>query len=165
MGVTPMEYAYVAGFFDGEGTVMITRRKASRAAFSDNHQIWIGCAQRIDHRDVIDDIQAMFGGSVRVLNRNKVNPKWADIAQWELIARKEQRQFLSAMLAHGLRVKRAHALLAIEFLDVVEAYGRDWRRTDSGARFNGTRPLTTEQIAVREDFRQRMAFLNRVGPR
>lgn len=155
--------AWIAGFFDGEGTVMITHRKASRSGFSDNHQVWIGCAQRIDHRDVLDDIQATFGGAVRVLNRNKLNPKWSDIGQWELISRKDQRRFLNAMLPL-LRVKRGQAQVALAFLDTVETYNRVPIHSSDGARLAGTNRLTDHQIAVRESFRQQIKLLNKVGP-
>ncbi len=163
--ITSREWcAYVAGFFDGEGTIMITRREASRSGFNVNHQVWIGVAQRVDHRDVLDDIRETFNGAVRVLNRNKVNPRWSDIAQWELIARPLQRQFLTT-LRPFLRVKSVQADLALEFLDTVETYGRMPRRNSANSRLAGTGRLTDDQIAVREGFRIRMTALNRLGPR
>jgi hypothetical protein len=155
--ITDREWcAYVAGFFDGEGTVVITRRRASRAQYSDNHQVWLGTAQRTFYVDVLQNIQSTFGGSVRALHR----PNQSPISEWSVVRRSDQRRFIDAVLPF-LHVKRAQALLALDFLTAVEAYGRTWRRTDNGARFMGTRPLTTEQIAERECFRQQMLLLNR----
>lgn len=149
-------HAYVAGFFDGEGCIIIARRRASRAQYSDNHQLWIGASQRTAYVAVLNHIQDSFGGSVRALKR----PNQAPISEWTVIARASQRTFIEAVLPY-LWVKRAQATLAVQFLDAVEAYGRTWRRTDNDSRFAGTRPLTQEQISEREDFRQRMMLLNR----
>lgn len=149
-------HAYVAGFFDGEGCIIIARRRASRTAYSDNHQVWLGAAQRTTYVDVLNDIQHTFGGSVRSLNNR---PRQSPISEWSVIKRADQRRFLEAVLPY-LRVKREQALVALEFLSAVEAYGRTWRRTDNDARFAGTRPLTSQQVDERETFRQRMLALN-----
>jgi len=149
-----MDDRYAAGFFDGEGCIIIARRRASRAGYSDNHQLWIGASQRSRYVSVLEDFRDTYGGSVRDLRRPRQS-----LSEWTVIERASQRRFLTAVLPH-LRVKHEQARLGLAFLDTVEAYGRTWRRTDNLARFAGTRPLTDEQINERENFRQQMHLLN-----
>jgi hypothetical protein len=57
----PVQLSYIAGFFDGEGSVSVSRPKATK-----NQKRYLKLRARIGQntRAVLDWIQSLFGGSV-----------------------------------------------------------------------------------------------------
>lgn len=158
-------HAYAAGFFDGEGSVCITR--AQMAQYSVSHRLIIDVAQRTDQAGVLYELQAAFGG--QVTQRKQTGASFtpgARISNWHLQKREDVERFLRAILPM-LRVKRAQAELALEFIAATPYVSRAIRTGGaSGQRFYaGTARLTDDQLALREEFRLRMRELNqRRGP-
>ena len=90
-------YSYIAGFFDGEGTIYIGKDKRTRY-FS----LQVSIGQK--HREILDEIKELFGGSVRKY-KNKF------IHQW-FITGKRASYFLLCIMSF-LKEKKAQAIYAI----------------------------------------------------
>src|SRR3954463_14421863 len=161
--ITPQEWhAYVAGFFDGEGAIGLSMVRSP--LYSDAYRLRVEIAQRIEYRAILDRIASEFGGRVVIRHQSKKSIRWSDIAIWWALKRESVRGFLESMLPY-LYVKRERAELAIGYLTLVESQLRQSTRTQTGARWAGSLKLTPESLAQREEFRQRMLWLNRFGPR
>src|SRR5882672_7383591 len=105
--------AYTAGFFDGEGWLVIgVERHDGR---SDVHHIGLYITQRARHREVLDRIQARFGGVVTIRDtkiRGKEN--WAEQANWHIHTREQIQQFCRAVQPYCL-VKARQIAIALEY--------------------------------------------------
>lgn len=154
-----MDYltAYAAGFFDGEGCITISRVNGGR--FSDNHRILVTAAQKIEHATVLYELQARWGGVVRIRERSKKNPKWSDVAEWNLRSRESISAFISDVLPL-LRIKRTQAEIALQFI----AQAGVKRPKRNAGRFTGSDRLTDADIEAREGFRLAIQRANQRGP-
>jgi hypothetical protein len=95
--------AYVAGFFDGEGTIRIQNHKYNNS-YSLHCGIW-----QVD-RTPLDYIALYFGGTVRMRKKQgNANDQWV----WQSTSRNAL-QFLQA-IEPFLVVKKAQALVGIQF--------------------------------------------------
>ena len=110
--VRPMELNYFAGFFDGEGCIMISSRKKGRPYHT------LDVAVTLTRRSVLEDFQVAFGGRVYSATREKTyyKPKW----QW-IIGGDNAMKFLE-QIKPFLRLKRQEAELGIEFQKAKESY-------------------------------------------
>jgi len=97
--------AYLAGFFDGEGTICICKR-ANRNSFT--LRIAIGQMERAP----LVLFENAFGGRIHQLKRGARS----DMLQWNLMVRDQQIGFLRMMLPY-LRSKRREAEIALAFLE------------------------------------------------
>ena len=104
-----MTLQYLAGFFDGEGSIGINaspRKDKSQKLY---------CSLRINvanvHPDVINELYLRFGGSIDIVNVGKTNRRQA--YRW-MIACKKAASFLEAIYPY-LVVKREQAKLALIF--------------------------------------------------
>src|SRR5262249_49507325 len=88
--VTPLlrliDVARLAGIFDGEGSISITHRKASRPEYSDNFQVTINAAQLTAKSQILEDFRARFGGRVRPLKRQTYQNR-NPVSEWHIIRR------------------------------------------------------------------------------
>jgi len=159
-GSTAEWHAYVAGFFDGEGSVGLSI--AYTKPFSPEYRLRAELSQRIEYRDVLDDVQREFGGRVKVRFQSRKSERWSDVALWSLIRRSEVETFLTALLPY-LRVKRERAEVALAYLALVATQPRVSSRDAAGARWTGSTRLTDAQLTDRESFRQRLLLLNSFG--
>ena len=107
------DLAWVAGFFDGEGSVTISHPQPVERPG------WFGLQVRISQitKEPLTVISAMFGGTVGVRD-NSGGFGTRQIYQWSLTSTKAG-EFLELLLPY-LIVKKADALLALEFLAVRE---------------------------------------------
>lgn len=126
--------AYYAGFFDGEGCIMINKHPGYR---------------RLDIRisntneGILLEFAKLFGGCVYKNKRRKdtYKEKW----QW-CIPPKPAVVFLKAVYPF-LRLKREEALLALEFQQRIKS--------------SNNKPLTAAEIDIRKDYYLRMRALKR----
>jgi len=75
-----LEKAYLAGFFDGEGSIVISKDTLS-----------ISIAQ-VD-KELLNQLYFIYGGSL-ILRRHSIkNPKWNDAWQWTLKTKKARQRY------------------------------------------------------------------------
>ena len=134
-------WAYIAGLFDGEGSVLITR---------DKHNYYTLQVQLVlTHKEAIDKLAAMTGGFVcrptRPSDPNRL-PAW----RWGLKSRKAA-AFLEQVLPY-LIVKRRQAELGLAFQSRC-AVGKHASR-------GGFRPLPQEEWDAREHLYWQIRVLN-----
>jgi hypothetical protein len=109
------EFAWAAGFFDGEGWVKIQKRGSKKYL---GYYLRIG----INHVDPapLYKLQKLFGGSVR--HDKKVNGNRKPRYVWTL-STKNAKEFLSALMPYLVN-KREVASLGLEFQDTIGATGQ-----------------------------------------
>ena len=107
MNKKTVELAYLAGFFDGEGTVFVTKG-GTKGNF-----VLQTSACNISPLPLIS-LQEAFGGSIMSMNRGKAN--WRPYYQWQTNSVKAE-VALTALLPY-LRVKAEQAKLALAFRKV-----------------------------------------------
>lgn len=99
-----LEIAWAAGFFDGEGTIAISRGYSKREGWGPYYSMKISASQRI--RYPLDQLVRLFGGTVCKSNGR-------DIYIWTCATRDGVRA-LREMLPF-LTIKRDQAIVAIAF--------------------------------------------------
>jgi hypothetical protein len=135
------DLAYIAGFFDGEGSVTIHENwRPSPRGKSPNHTLQVSIGNTDPH--VLQWIHGAFGGSLTT--RPATKPRHKDVTQW-IIRSNGAASFLRALLPF-LRMKTEQALTGISFQD-----GRGGYRS---------RRLTDDEIAFRESKRVAIRLLN-----
>lgn len=130
---------YVAGLFDGEGCICMTRNGPGGTAYNVRAQIAM-----VDHR-VIKLLQDLFGGSIteeRVPNRQLVY-------RWQL-RKQEDFKFFCAIIRPYLLIKGKVMDVALRYLKEKKDFGR-WN------------PITEEEIQWRKDLYVEVRELNAVG--
>jgi hypothetical protein len=151
-------HGYLAGFFDGEGSVTIARVRAN--GLSDYHKIVVAVGQRAKYREVLDRIQAEFGGYVMLRQQeSRVRHLWAEHAVWQLQDKRGIERFLAAIQPHSM-VKREQIRIGLEFVQTFTAAAR---ARDSLGRIRG-KVLTSEEIERRERLRLELRAANELGP-
>lgn len=131
MHISDTEAAYLAGFFDGEGSVTICCGKSAARARNPNHILQVSVGNT--DPKVIKWIQDKFGGSIHFRVRKKEN--WRNFAQWKQCATGAS-DFLKCILPF-LRMKKDQANTAIAFQAAKEMKGPkivpqdvlDWRES------------------------------------
>ena len=108
--MTEIELAYLAGFFDGEGSVVLyPERRAKRGSWKMIIEV-----RNVDKLS-IELFHVAFGGSVKPILSE--NPNWKDYWAWTCEARLAETA-LRAMLPY-LRLKRERVLVALEYRSTV----------------------------------------------
>jgi len=152
----PCDAAYVAGFFDGEGSIGIVhcnRRKEGYGTF----RLLIGFTNT-DLRVLTWIRDAIGGGHLshkyRVSSRHKL--------AWELriSERKTCKRLLEAMLPY-LKIKRERVELGIQFLKLGRI--RKYNALTRGKTWPIMRALPSE-VDRRMEFKKKFAILNKRGP-
>ena len=137
----PLDLAYIAGFFDGEGSVTIHENcKPSPRGISPNHTLQVSLGNT-DPR-VLEWIKSLFGGGISYRRVEKANHR--HVAQWTLRAASAL-PFLVAIRPY-LRMKGEQVDVAIEY-QRTKALKGPWR-------------VTAETVAWRESKRQEIRRLN-----
>ncbi len=135
--------AYLAGLFDGEGSIYIER--AAPKDFKVGYRYQLKAAIRIREYWALEAYHQVFGGSLKVSRRS--NPMYADIGSWRLCD-KSAALLIDAILPY-LRLKRRQALIAIEFRKCKETFAHGYRVM-----------RTPYQLAEQERFYEEMRTLN-----
>lgn len=137
--MNPLDLAYAAGFFDGEGSVSIMQRKRNGRI---THYLWAAVGQ--NDGATLDWLKERFGGSVyRVKRDNSFYWALSDKAVY----------LLMRQLEPYLKYKRPQAQLAIRFYE---------ERIDSKRKANRKASLSQEEINAREQMRQEMKRLKTI---
>jgi len=149
---------YVAGFFDGEGSVTIARVRTSQ--YSDYHKIIVALSQRAKYGAVLNRIQETFGGTVLIASeKHRLSDKWSEQAKWQLQDKPGIERFLAAIQPYVI-VKARQVELGLEFVRLNSNTGR---LRDSLGRIRG-RAVVREDIEQREQIRLALREANELGP-
>jgi len=136
---------YLAGYFDGEDCVCISKQKSKKNRKSPCYSLIIGVAST--DRIVIEDLYHFFGVGwtcFGLLHKNfKVSNR---IFRFSWQVQGDRAVQVLALLLPFLRLKRKQTMLAIEFQE---------------KRIIRSRELTEDDLALRENYRQKMSCLNR----
>ncbi len=140
---------YVAGFIDGEGSLMITKAKVANGRSPQYHPR-VSVANT--NRSVLSVIQRSYGGILAHQPARK--PSWNDA--YQLIWTDGRIEQLLSSVGRHLRIKAQQARILIEYIRR--------QRTNKRARKGRRNPsLSMEVLAVREILRGRIRKLNRKG--
>lgn len=150
---------YIAGFFDGEGSISIGRNRANGR--SDYHKMVVVLAQRAKYRHVLDQIAEQFGGAV-ILKKWPVDKRarWAQMANWQLQSLADIERFLVAMQPHVI-VKAEQVRIALEFVRTRKPAG--FAPRNGLGQLQG-KSLSQDEIDRREALRLQMLEANHLGP-
>lgn len=104
--LTEAERAYIAGFFDGEGSITVTWREAHK-------NVLVHCAASQSRPAVPRWLHDVFGGTFHIEQPRNANTK--PHYKWAVRGHNEARIFLQIILPH-LRIKKQEAEEALEVL-------------------------------------------------
>ena len=137
---------YVAGFMDGEGSIVITRSKSGRRK---NLSFDLNVTIANNNKEIHDWLVENFGGSVSASNR------WKRTYQWKLTAN-QAKEFLEKIVPY-LKIKKEQAILAIEFQKSKSIYTKQHLKQSN---YNGGNVIPITEINRRNDIALRMRKLN-----
>lgn len=102
---------YMAGIFDGEGCIIIAKRKPISKTSEINPSYWIRIGVQITDRWICELFKFSFGGRIEISKKptNKTFTCW----RW-VVDGQDASDILKILLPH-LHLKRAQAELAIQF--------------------------------------------------
>ena len=150
--VTPSDLLYIAGFFDGEGSISIGRRGR------ENYR-WLQLNMTITNTDraVLEMIRATFGvGCIGLKDSGlKTREKLSRLAYgtrdcFELIWTGRQAESVLRELYPYLRVKKGQAEIALRFRST---YGQKWSR----------KTVPPDVLETRETDKRQLTALNKGG--
>ena len=135
---TKLELAYMAGIFDGEGTIYIAKIKPrdGKGPF----RYVLSCALVMANPYIPKLFHFSFGGSFIPTKEHLKNPNWQPRWMWSINTR-NARSFLEVIKPY-LRLKKAEAELAIEF--------QNNKRYGANPSCWGFRAKTEKELAVEE---------------
>jgi len=143
------DVGWAAGIMDGEGSIMITRWLNKELRHTQSTPVY-RLHVRVCNTDIrmLECLQELFGGRIAPWKTRNVRAKPA--AEWVLTNRKAA-DFLEIVYPY-LRVKHEQAKLAILFI----------RKKVIGRGGQG-HVVSAEQVAWRDDIRQKLVALNHRG--
>ena len=138
---------YLAGVFDGEGTVtIINHRKLYCRRVNPSVNLRIAVVMTDEQIPTLFSV--VFGGTIKNYSRNG-HPKWKSVWLWG--ENSSQAVDVLKQLLPYLILKKPQALLAIEFME------------NYHPQKGGGKPLPPEEFATRLKFSKEMSRLNRKG--
>lgn len=143
------EYAWAAGIIDGEGYIGMTKNKPGvNRRITISFQIRISV--RMTHRDTIEKLHSLFGGTFKVCNlRNKT--KWKCCYEW-YAGDKCTINVLTLVLPY-LVTKKSQAELVL-----------DYRKQCFLTKPKGQNQCSPEITNLRFEYFKRLSELNKKGP-
>jgi hypothetical protein len=139
--------AWAAGFFDGEGCVLLARMRPSGASNVGTLRLGIAVGQKV--RDPLDALAERWGGTVRQLAEPRTD-RHADKFDWRLYGTAAV-AFLRDVRPY-LRVKHRQADIGIAYGATIGRKGVTWRYG-----------LPPEIVVARERMLVELRLLNRRG--
>ncbi len=133
--IDPLEARYIAGFFDGEGSIGIY--KSRRLPRTVNQTMYLSLAISNTDLNVLEFIRNSCGGCV-IKAKFKTNMQ---VWHWHAYSR-EGAHILQTIFPY-LRVKRAQALIALEFAGLIA------RSVKTRPKRRGMPRLTTDDMTTR----------------
>lgn len=142
--LTPVEISYIAGFFDGEGSVYIRVSKQNRK--KEYHNLAVRLVNT--NKEVMVFCRELLKLDKDIVTKKYLTKNYRKVYELVLLT-KEAEEFLE-MLFPYLIVKKKQALLALEFRKTIyeNSHGR-----------NGV--LSKKDIFEREQIRQKIKDLNK----
>lgn len=157
--IEPLDAAYLAGLFDGEGCVLIYARKTyvPRGQTTPHHLL---ITITNTHQPVLEWVQKTFGGHLYAYKRATAGrPKMSRAWKWTATSR-EAAHLLRAMLPY-LKIKHTQAMIALELQDDISSYKSEIRGPGRGRA--GIPALPPERLAYRESLRLRLLETRAAG--
>jgi hypothetical protein len=142
---------YLAGFIDGEGSVMITRSRSAKTGYV---QYRARVAVGNTDREVLEQIRGEYGGTLHP--STKGNPRWKP--GYQLVWTDGVIADLLALVGPHLRLKEKQAALELEFI-----HHKTNTPRKSYGRGRGFAPHSEEVVQFRETMYRRMKGLNARG--
>ena len=112
--------AYLAGFFDGEGSFSICRTRSTLRTMADGskkkyvvYKLCVSCTNT--NREVLAWMASNFGGKVYTSNQENRNPNYKPRYNWIINNNEERERFILGVLPY-LKVKTEQAKIALEFI-------------------------------------------------
>lgn len=141
------EYAWAAGFIDGEGTITLKRYKAKTAIRGLHYQPFVSLSQanHEGHPNGVEHMKELFGGSTSMYLSKA--PR-LHVTQWSIVSR-QAIECLKKIRPY-LKVKDRHADLLLSYYETVGEKSKTYRITD-------------EQMAKREAIWAQMRAMNQKG--
>jgi hypothetical protein len=144
--MTKLSDAYLAGFIDGEGSLILDRKVATEGGVQ---RVWFTPRLTIGntHLGVLSAIKETIGGGFIQSHGKRVNPRHKPAWQYNLCGRRQMEPLLKR-LAPLLLVKRAQADELLAFMTLMTGGGHK---------------LSQEELSRRESVVVQMQTLNRRG--
>ena len=143
--------AYVAGLFDGEGTVALSYAKR-RSWASDPTKTIYGFKFQIalsnTDLNILEQLKTQFQGTIANSNAKKAKPWHKTVWSWHLQSSKTQFHFLEVVSPY-ISIKRPQVELAFAYIETVVGRGQ-----------RISQPQWDERLRIHNDLRA----LNRRGP-
>lgn len=113
--LTELEKAYLAGLFDGEGCISLSRGVSS---YNDRsyHQLMITVGMA--NKEGVEMFHREFGGTFTAIEKVHLNPNWSTIYRWQVSSGKDCSKFLE-VIGPYLRIKRPLVQLALDFISTI----------------------------------------------
>lgn len=139
--------AYVAGFVDGEGTITITRQSAK--TFGGNENFYTSLEISNTNLEILEWIQSLYGGTLKTSQNHKHgNRKISYVLYWY----SEKARPVLVSIYPYLRIKKEHATLSLEFMNLLKRQGA-----------GKGRKVSLDDVSERDDYCQEIQYLNKRG--
>jgi hypothetical protein len=148
-----MNREYIAGFFDGEGWITISRDKAYTKYRRKYPKYYLRVGIQHTNRFILEQIAKIYGGSI---HNDAPREGRHQMFQWALKSGKAVR-FLED-LKDFLIIKKPQALLGTEFYK----HCREYWKNNSNRLKDG---LSLAELRIREKFKQKIQALNSINRR
>lgn len=153
--LTTLEKAYIAGLFDGEGSISICKFRSHNSDYVCPHYILsVTCTNT--NKEIIEWLYEKIGSSKQMRKREWGKSNWKTSYSWMASANKAV--VVLKNIYPYLRIKKAQAKLAIEFQEN-KMIDRKFILSPRDKKKKG-KTLSPETIAYREEVREKMIRLN-----
>lgn len=143
INISETQKAYIAGLFDGEGTVRVEKSVATHSSGNKGFRYRLGVSIASTDKIVIDFVQSFYGGNTRFRKGTGNQRDWYEYYLYN----EHARVFLSGLLQYFI-IKKDRAELGIEF--------REFQNLHKGSRLSDVNP-------AKEALYLQMKELNRRG--
>lgn len=150
--IRDIDARYLAGFFDGEGSILILPMYKKRKTGGETFWYLRLCITNT-HQGVMEWIQSIFGGC---LNNHPGNKRGnSHVWFWQAYSQ-EAKHILKAMLPY-FRVKRNQAELAVQFQEMIESKSTTLVMSEfRKGKAKGNLILTDDDFRVRREMAQQL---------
>lgn len=152
-----VDLAWMAGIFDGEGSIHITRLNPTQSYKSIKYTLHFYVGNT--NLEMLKELKSFLGGSL-TLDARKDLPNSKPFWHWNL-GPKAGYLVIKQLLPY-FRIKKERAELAIKFYELCKSQKRKIIRGEKGTAI-GTARLTNEAIKSRDDIYYQMKMLNHKG--
>jgi len=152
-----LDLSYIAGIFDGEGSIHITKLNPTQSYKSTKYVLHFYVGNT--NLEMLKELKSFFGGSL-TLDARKDVPNSKPFWHWNL-GPKAAYLVIKELLPY-LKIKKERAEVAIKFYELCKSQKRNIIRGEKGTAL-GTLKLNNNEIKEREKIYQQMKLLNHRG--